>query len=64
MLNIPSFSVRQMLAIFSGVELKECIGVQEKKKKVVVLCSHSPQNVKLGIFSTKKAWCMCRVVVL
>ena len=30
--------------------LKDCINVQEKKKKVVVLCSCSPQNMKLGIF--------------
>ena len=28
--------------------LKDCIKVQEKKKKVVVLCSRSQQNVKLG----------------
>ena len=42
--------------------------------KVVVLCSRSPQNVKLGIFTSKscsdgkemykKAWCTCKVVVL
>ena len=30
--------------------LKDCIKVQEKKKKVVVLCSHPWQNVKLGTF--------------
>ena len=30
--------------------LKDCIKVQEKKKKVIVLCSCPPQNVKLGIF--------------
>ena len=30
--------------------LKDCIKVQEKKKKVIVLCSRPPQNVKLGIF--------------
>ena len=28
--------------------LKDCIEVQEKKKKIVVLCSRPPQNVKLG----------------
>ena len=27
---------------------KDCIKVQEKKKKVVVLCSRPRQNVKLG----------------
>ena len=30
--------------------LKDCIKVQEKKKKVIVLCSRPSQNVKLGIF--------------
>ena len=33
--------------------LKECIEVQEKKKKVVVLCSRPPQNVKIGIFTSQ-----------
>ena len=38
-----------MLAIFfwSWI-LKDCIKVQEKKKKVVVLCTRPRQNVKLG----------------
>ena len=31
--------------------LKDCIKVQEKKKKVVVLCLRPPQNVKLGTFT-------------
>ena len=31
--------------------LKDCIKVQEKKKKVVVLCSPPRQNVKLGTFT-------------
>ena len=31
--------------------LKYCIEVQEKKKKVVVLCSRFVQNVKLGTFT-------------
>ena len=31
--------------------LKDCIKVQEKKKKVVVLCSRPGQNVKLGTFT-------------
>ena len=32
--------------------LKDCIEVQEKIKKVVVLSSCPPQNVKLGIFTS------------
>ena len=32
--------------------LKDCIEVQLKKSKVVVLCSRPPQNVKLGIFTS------------
>ena len=32
--------------------LKDSIKVQEKKKKVVVLCSLHPQNMKLGIFTS------------
>ena len=40
-----------MLAIFIwSLILKYFIEVQEKKKKVVVLCSGPPQNVKLGTF--------------
>ena len=40
-----------MLAIFFwSLILKYFIEVQEKKKKVVVLCSGPPQNVKLGTF--------------
>ena len=44
------------------------------ENKVVVLCSSPPQNMKLGIFTSKscsdgkemykKAWCTCKVVVL
>ena len=35
-----------------NVTLKpDCIDVQEKKKKVVVLCSSAPQNVKFGLFT-------------
>ena len=33
--------------------LKDCIKVQEKNKKVVVLCSCPLQNVKLGIFKSQ-----------
>ena len=42
----PSLSIRQMLAIFfrSSI-LKDCIKVQEKKEKVVVLRSRPPPNV-------------------
>ena len=32
--------------------LKDCTEVQEKKNKVIVLCSRSPHNVKLGIFTS------------
>ena len=31
--------------------LKDCIKVQEKKKKVIVLCSRPQQNMKLGTFA-------------
>ena len=41
-----------MLENFSWVKiLRDSIEVQEKKKKVVVLCSRPSQNVKLGIFT-------------
>ena len=47
---IPSRSIRQMLPIFfwSWI-LKDYMEVQEKKSKVVVLCSRFTENVKLGI---------------
>ena len=72
---IPSRSIRQMLAIFFWIwNLKIFIKVQEKKTKVVVVCSRPPQNLKFGIFTSlscsdgkemyKKAWCTCKVVVL
>ena len=69
-----TLSIRQMLAnLFWVFIVKDCIEVQEKKKKIVVLCSRSPQNVDLGrIFTSqscsdgkkmyKKAWCTCKVV--
>ena len=45
----PTPSFRQMLAnLFWVFIVKDCIEVQKKKKKVVVLCSRSPQNVDLG----------------
>ena len=31
--------------------LKDCIKVQEEKKKIVVFCSRPRQNVKLGSFT-------------
>ena len=31
------------------LKFKDCIEVQEKKKKVIILCSRPPQNVKLVI---------------
>ena len=49
---IPPRSVRQMLANFFGVEFWDCIKVQEKNKKVVVLCFRPPQIVKLGTFTS------------
>ena len=52
--HIPACSIRQMLAVISRIcILKDCIAVQEKKKKVVVLCSQPPQNVKWGIFMSE-----------
>ena len=41
--------IRQMLAIVLELNSK----VQEKKKKVVVLCSRPRQNVKLGTFTVQ-----------
>ena len=64
----------QMLAnLFWGLILKDCIAVQEKKKKVLVFCWRSPQNVNLArIFTSqscsdskemyKKVGCTCKVV--
>jgi len=47
---IPSCSIHKMLASFSGVEFKDCIEIKEKK--VAVLCSLPPQNVKWGTFTS------------
>ena len=49
--------------------LKDCIKVQKKKKKVVVLCSRPRQNVNLGTFTLLscndgKEMCTCKVAVL
>ena len=41
-----------MLAIFlEKIKKEDCIKVQEKKRKFVVLCSRPRQNVKSGTFS-------------
>ena len=51
-----TLSIRQMLAnLFCVFIVKDCIEVQEKKKKVVVLCSRSPQNVDLGRIFTSQS---------
>ena len=51
-----TLSIRQMLAnVFWVFIVKDCIEVQEKKKKVVVLCSRSPQNVNLGHIFTSQS---------
>ena len=50
---IPSRLIHQMLPFFLFwiLILKNCIKVQEKKKKVVVLCSRTRQDVKIGTFT-------------
>ena len=40
-----------MSRLFRLVYFVKCIKVQEKKKKVVVLCSRPRQNVNLGTFT-------------
>ena len=45
-ISLNSLNVGKFL--WSGI-LKDCIKVQEKKKKIVVLCSSPRQNVKLSI---------------
>ena len=48
---LPSRSIRQILAVFSGVEFQKTVSkVQDKKMKAVVLRSRPPQNVKIDIF--------------
>ena len=47
----PTHSIRKMLAkFFWSWILKDCIKIQEEKKKVIVLCSRPRHNVKLGTF--------------
>ena len=35
---------------FWNAIVKDCIEVQERKKKVVALCSRLPQKMKAGVF--------------
>ena len=51
-LNRRLFHLIQFVKFWSCV-LKHSIKVEEKRKKVVVLCSRPPQNVKLLIFTSK-----------
>ena len=54
--------------------LKDCIKVQEKQKRVVVLCSRPPKTCEISQFHVvvaqrrqgvcKKEWWTCRVIVL
>ena len=46
-----SFNSSSVGKLFWSWILKDCIKVQEKKKKVVVFCSRPQQNVKLGSFT-------------
>ena len=45
-----TFNLSNVGKIFWSLILKDCIKVQEKKKKVVFLCSRPQQNAKLGTF--------------
>ena len=49
-----SRSMFQMLAIFLELNSKRLNRMQDKKKKIVVLCSRPPQNVKLQLSSDCK----------
>ena len=53
------FSLSNFSNFFWSWILKDCIEVQEKKHKVVVLCLRSSQNVKLLRFSRR-----CRAVTV
>ena len=69
--SIP-FNSSNVGKLFWSWILKNCIKVQEKKKKVVVFCFRPRQNMKLGSCSrattaeksVQKSWCTCKVVVL
>ena len=47
-----SFFTSDVGEFFWSWILKNCIKVQEKEKRVVVVGSRSPQNVKLGTFTS------------
>ena len=47
-----SFNSSNVGNFFWSWILKDCIEVQEKKKKVAILSSRPPQNVKLGSFTS------------
>ena len=47
-----SFNSSNVGSFFWSWILKDCIEVQEKKKKVAILSSRPPQNVKLGSFTS------------
>ena len=51
LLHLAQF-VQMLEYFFLELNSEDCIEVQEKKKKVVVLCSRPPQNVKVGIFTS------------
>ena len=57
-----SFCSSNFGELFWSWILKDCIKVQEKKRKVVVLFSRPRQNLKLGTFVQLQ--CSCKVVVL
>ena len=57
-----SFYSSNVGELFWSWILKDCIKVQEKKRKVVFLCSGPRQNLKLGTF-VQLQW-TCKVVVL
>ena len=46
-----SFNLSNVGSLFWSRILKDCIEVQERRKKVVAVCSRPPQKVKLGISS-------------
>ena len=48
---VTEVGARRVLLLQKEPRLKDCIKVQEKKKKVVVFCSLPRQNVKLGSFT-------------
>ena len=71
---IPHRLIHQMLANVLELSSKGLYHCSGKKKKVIVFCSRSQQNVNLGTFTLQscqdgeemyeKAWCTCKVVLL